>query len=53
MSDRILFLSHTHAFGPFRVGSHHYARTLARGGAEVVHLSTPLSPAHRATNTPT
>lgn len=44
---RILFLSHSHAFGPFRVGSHHYARTLARGGAEVVHLSTPISLAHR------
>lgn len=44
---RILFLSHSHDFGPFRVGSHHYARTLARGGAEVVHLSTPISLAHR------
>lgn len=49
MSDRILFLSHTHAFGPFRVGSHHYARTLARSGADVVHLSTPVSLAHRLT----
>ncbi|MCC9055269.1 glycosyltransferase [Microbacterium sp. F2E] len=49
MSDRILFLSHTHAFGPFRVGSHHYARTLARSGADVVHLSTPISLAHRLT----
>ncbi len=46
---RILFLAHSHAFGPFRVGSHHYARALARGGAEVVHLSTPISHAHRAT----
>lgn len=46
---RILFLSHTHAFGPFRVGSHHYARTLARRGVEVVHLSTPASLAHRVT----
>lgn len=46
---RILFLSHSHVFGPFRVGSHHYARTLARGGAEVVHLSTPISLAHRVT----
>lgn len=49
MSTRILFLAHSHAFGPFRVGSHHYARTLARRGAEVVHLSTPISLAHRAT----
>lgn len=46
---RILFLSHTHTHGPFRVGSHHYARSLARGGAEVVHLSTPISVAHRIT----
>lgn len=46
---RVLFLSHSHAFGPFRVGSHHYARTLARGGTEVVHVSTPISLAHRAT----
>ncbi|QAY61834.1 glycosyltransferase [Microbacterium protaetiae] len=45
----ILFLSHSHAFGPFRVGSHHYARTLALSGADVVHLSTPISLAHRAT----
>ena len=49
MSDRILLLSHSHAFGPFRVGSHHYARTLAHRGAEVVHLSTPISLAHQAT----
>lgn len=53
MSDRsprrILFLSHSHVFGPFRVGSHHYARTLARSGVDVVHLSTPVSLAHRLT----
>lgn len=49
MSARYLFLSHSHTFGPFRVGSHHYARALARSGADVVHLSTPLSLAHRAT----
>ena len=46
---RVLFLAHSHAFGPFRVGSHHYARTLAHRRVEVVHLSTPLSLAHRAT----
>lgn len=44
--DRILFLSHTHVFGSFRVGSHHYARELARRGIDVVHLSTPISLAH-------
>lgn len=47
--SRVLFLSHTHPYGPFRVGSHHYARTLARQGATVVHLSTPISVAHRIT----
>lgn len=49
MSRRILFLAHSHAFGPFRVGSHHYARTLARRGDDVIHLSTPISLAHRLT----
>lgn len=44
---RVLFVSHTHAFGPFRIGSHHYARTLAARGIDVVHLSTPISLAHR------
>ena len=46
---RVLFLSHTHVFSDFRVGSHHYARELARLGADVVHLSTPISLAHRLT----
>lgn len=46
---RILFLSHSHPFGSFRVGSHHYARELAERGADVVHLSTPISLAHRVT----
>lgn len=49
MNRRILFLAHSHAFGPFRVGSHHYARTLARSADEVIHLSTPISLAHRLT----
>ena len=44
---RILFLSHSHAFRSFRVGSHHFAREFARRGAEVVHLSTPISQVHR------
>lgn len=46
---RVLFLSHSHPFGPFRVGSNHYARLLASRGAEVVHLTTPISLAHRVT----
>ncbi|MEX0161032.1 MULTISPECIES: glycosyltransferase [unclassified Microbacterium] len=46
---RILFLSHSHPFGAFRVGSHHYSRVLAARGAEVVHLSTPISLLHRVT----
>lgn len=46
--QRVLFLSHSHAFGAFRVGSHHYARELAQRGAEVVHLSTPISRVHLA-----
>jgi len=45
--QRILFLSHSHAFRSFRVGSHHYARELAHHGADVVHLSTPISRFHR------
>lgn len=50
MTDtRILFLSHSHAFGPFRVGSHHYARVFSERGVDVVHLSTPISAAHRLT----
>lgn len=48
-TGRILFLSHSHPFGAFRVGSHHYARVLANRGADVVHLSTPISLVHRLT----
>lgn len=44
---RILFISHSHAFRAFRVGSHHYARELAGRGVDVVHLSTPISHVHR------
>lgn len=47
--ERILFLSHSHPFGAFRVGSHHYARVLADRGADVVHVSTPISLMHRLT----
>ncbi|WP_194765121.1 glycosyltransferase [Microbacterium sp. UFMG61] len=48
-NSRILFLSHSHPFGAFRVGSHHYARELSARGADVVHLSTPISLMHRVT----
>jgi teichuronic acid biosynthesis glycosyltransferase TuaH len=43
----IVFVSHTDAFGTFRVGSHHLARELARMGHRVLHLSTPVSLVHR------
>ena len=43
---RILFVSHTDPFGPFRIGSHHLAAALARAGHDVTHLSTPISVAH-------
>jgi len=46
---RVLFVAHSHAFGAFRVGSHHYARMLAGAGVDVVHVSTPVSTAHRLT----
>jgi glycosyltransferase involved in cell wall biosynthesis len=45
---RILFVSHTDPFGPFRIGSHHLAAGLARAGHDVTHLSTPISLAHLA-----
>ncbi|MEV8360188.1 glycosyltransferase [Microbacterium sp. NPDC076895] len=45
----MLLLAHTNIYGPFRVGSHHYAREFARIGIDVVHLSTPVSFAHRVT----
>lgn len=44
---KILFLSHTHAFGAFRVGSHHLSGVMARLGNDVVHYSTPFSAFHR------
>ncbi|WP_144874293.1 glycosyltransferase [Microbacterium sp. 1.5R] len=48
-TGRVLFLSHSHPFGAFRVGSHHYARVLAQRGWDVTHLSTPISLVHRLT----
>jgi teichuronic acid biosynthesis glycosyltransferase TuaH len=44
---RILFVSHTHDSGVFKVGSHHLVREMARMGQEVAHISTPFSLAHR------
>lgn len=46
--QRVLFLSHSHTFGAFRVGSHHYAREFARLGADVVHLDTDFARASRS-----
>jgi teichuronic acid biosynthesis glycosyltransferase TuaH len=43
---KIVFLSHTAATSVFRVGSHHLAREFARSGAQVAHISTPLSLLH-------
>lgn len=43
----IMFVSHTDAFGTFRVGSHHLARELSKLGHRVLHVSTPVSLAHR------
>lgn len=43
----IVFVSHTDAFGAFRVGSHHLARELSRLGHRILHISTPVSLAHR------
>lgn len=42
----ILFASHTYIGGPFVVGSHHLARELSEMGHRVLHLSTPVTPAH-------
>jgi teichuronic acid biosynthesis glycosyltransferase TuaH len=43
---RIVLLSHTGRTGPFRVGSHHFAREFARMGHRVAHISNPVSVAH-------
>ncbi|PXA68669.1 glycosyltransferase family protein [Cryobacterium arcticum] len=46
MDKRIVFISHTHAGGFFKVGSHHLARELSIRGYNVAHISTPFSTAH-------
>lgn len=43
---KIMFVSHTYIGGPFVVGSHHLARELSEMGHRVLHLSTPVTPAH-------
>lgn len=45
---KILFASHTYLGGDFVVGSHQLAAALVRRGHDVLHVSTPLSPAHAA-----
>jgi teichuronic acid biosynthesis glycosyltransferase TuaH len=42
----IVFISHTHSQGIFRVGSHHLARELSALGYRVAHISTPYSATH-------
>ena len=44
--NTVLFLSHSHDNGVFKVGSHHLARELARMDLQVAHVSTPFSMAH-------
>jgi teichuronic acid biosynthesis glycosyltransferase TuaH len=46
--NRVVFISHTHAGGIFKVGSHHLARELSIRGYNVAHVSTPFSTAHAA-----
>lgn len=43
---RLVFASHTWMGGPFVVGSHHLSVQLAAMGHQVLHLSTPVTPAH-------
>jgi teichuronic acid biosynthesis glycosyltransferase TuaH len=44
---KILFLSHTHMGGVYRVGSHHLAEAAAEFGDTVLHISTPITFLHR------
>ena len=46
--NRVVFISHTHAGGIFKVGSHHLARELSIRGYDVAHISTPFSAVHAA-----
>jgi glycosyltransferase involved in cell wall biosynthesis len=43
---KVAFASHTHMGSPFIVGSHHLARQFAKHGANVIHISTPVTPFH-------
>ena len=47
VTRRVLFLSHTHEAGVFKVGSHHLARQFALAGYDVLHVSSPFSLVHR------
>jgi glycosyltransferase involved in cell wall biosynthesis len=42
----IVLASHTVIGGHFVVGSHHLARNFVAAGHRVIHLSTPITPAH-------
>ncbi len=42
----VIFLSHTHDGGTYKVGSHHLAFAFAKEGYRVLHVSTPHSLVH-------
>lgn len=52
VGDTVVFISHTHDMGTYKVGSHHLARELARQGYRVTHISTPYSVAHDLIGSP-
>ncbi|UTR06082.1 glycosyltransferase [Alkalihalobacillus sp. LMS6] len=45
-SKNIVLFSHTFMGGAFVVGSHHYAKELAKKGHKVLHISTPITKYH-------
>lgn len=45
-NKRIVFLSHTHIGGVYRVGSHHLAKAAVEFGDSALHISTPISWLH-------
>lgn len=45
-APKVLMASIQHWDSPFRVGSHHIARALARAGWEVAYVSAPVTPLH-------
>lgn len=44
---KIVFLSHTHPYDHYVVGSHHLSREMSRLGHDVLHLSSPYPWTHR------